>query len=80
MTDLLASLVDLFTALPALWIAVVFVFSLLVGSFLNVVIHRVPIMLEREWRVQAQEILREKQGDVGPKPAAQGSANAASAF
>src|SRR5262245_27756582 len=68
MTDLLASLADLFTALPALWTAVVFVFSLLVGSFLNVVIHRVPIMLEREWRVQAQEILREKQGDVGLKP------------
>ena len=24
--------------------------GLLVGSFLNVVIHRLPIMLEREWR------------------------------
>jgi leader peptidase (prepilin peptidase) / N-methyltransferase len=47
-----------------MWIAVVFIFSLLVGSFLNVVIHRVPIMLEREWQAQAQEILREKQGDV----------------
>ena len=68
MTDLLASLADLFTALPALWIAVVFVFSLLVGSFLNVVIHRVPIMLEREWSTQAEEILRGKQGDVGLKP------------
>jgi len=68
MTDLLASLADLFTALPALWIAVVFIFSLLVGSFLNVVIHRVPVMLDREWRGQAEEILREKQGDVGLKP------------
>jgi leader peptidase (prepilin peptidase) / N-methyltransferase len=68
MNDLLASLADLFTALPALWIAVVFVFSLLVGSFLNVVIHRVPVMLDREWRGQAEEILREKQGDVGLKP------------
>jgi leader peptidase (prepilin peptidase)/N-methyltransferase len=56
--------------MPAMWIAVVFLFSLLVGSFLNVVIHRVPIMLEREWQAQAQEILREKQGDVavGLKP------------
>jgi leader peptidase (prepilin peptidase) / N-methyltransferase len=68
MNDLLASLADLFTVLPALWIAVVFVFSLLVGSFLNVVIHRVPVMLDREWRGQAEEILREKQGDVGLKP------------
>jgi leader peptidase (prepilin peptidase)/N-methyltransferase len=39
-----------------------------VGSFLNVVIHRVPIMLDREWSAQAAEILREKQGDVGLKP------------
>jgi leader peptidase (prepilin peptidase) / N-methyltransferase len=46
----------------------VFLLSLLVGSFLNVVIHRVPIMLEREWRSQAEEILREKQADGGPKP------------
>ena len=40
----------------------------MVGSFLNVVIHRVPIMLDREWSAQAAEILREKQGDVGLKP------------
>jgi leader peptidase (prepilin peptidase)/N-methyltransferase len=33
-----------------------------------VVIHRVPIMLDREWSAQAAEILREKQGDVGLKP------------
>jgi leader peptidase (prepilin peptidase)/N-methyltransferase len=34
---------------PALFGAV-FVIGLLVGSFLNVVIHRVPVMLERAWR------------------------------
>jgi leader peptidase (prepilin peptidase)/N-methyltransferase len=44
----------------------VFIFSLLVGSFLNVVIHRVPVMLEREWRSQAEEIL--KTGAQGDKP------------
>jgi leader peptidase (prepilin peptidase) / N-methyltransferase len=33
-----------------LFIGVVFVLGLLIGSFLNVVIHRVPIMLERDWR------------------------------
>jgi leader peptidase (prepilin peptidase)/N-methyltransferase len=31
----------------------VFVLGLLVGSFLNVVVHRVPIMLDREWRRSA---------------------------
>jgi leader peptidase (prepilin peptidase) / N-methyltransferase len=39
----------------------VFIFSLLVGSFLNVVIHRVPIMLERDWRSQAEQILKPDQ-------------------
>jgi leader peptidase (prepilin peptidase)/N-methyltransferase len=57
MQEVSAILADLFTTLPATWIAVVFVFSLLVGSFLNVVIHRLPIMLEREWTTQAREIL-----------------------
>jgi leader peptidase (prepilin peptidase)/N-methyltransferase len=54
---------------PAAWVAVVFLVSLLVGSFLNVVIHRVPVMLEREWRTQAEEILRgPPAADVGLKP------------
>jgi len=35
---------------PAAFIALVFVLGLLIGSFLNVVIHRVPVMLERTWR------------------------------
>jgi leader peptidase (prepilin peptidase)/N-methyltransferase len=37
---------------PAL-VGVVFLFGLLLGSFLNVVIHRVPVMLERTWRREA---------------------------
>lgn len=31
--------------------------GLLVGSFLNVVIHRLPIMMERSWRGQCRELL-----------------------
>jgi leader peptidase (prepilin peptidase)/N-methyltransferase len=41
---------------PAVLVGVVLLFGLLVGSFLNVVIHRVPIMLDREWRAQAEEL------------------------
>jgi leader peptidase (prepilin peptidase)/N-methyltransferase len=37
---------------PAL-VGVVFILGLLVGSFLNVVIHRLPVMLERRWRQEA---------------------------
>ncbi len=33
------------------------VLGLLVGSFLNVVIHRLPIMMLRDWRAQAREFL-----------------------
>lgn len=41
---------------PVLFAGCVFILSLLIGSFLNVVIYRVPIMLEREWRTQAAAI------------------------
>ncbi|MCX7347882.1 MAG: A24 family peptidase, partial [Alphaproteobacteria bacterium] len=42
---------------PWLLTGSVFVLSLLVGSFLNVVIYRLPIMLDRQWRAQAEEML-----------------------
>jgi leader peptidase (prepilin peptidase)/N-methyltransferase len=35
----------------------VFILSLIVGSFLNVVIYRLPLMLEHDWRAQAAELL-----------------------
>jgi leader peptidase (prepilin peptidase)/N-methyltransferase len=34
-----------------------FILGLVIGSFLNVIIYRLPIMLEREWRSQAAELL-----------------------
>ncbi|QHG67117.1 prepilin peptidase [Pseudomonas putida] len=42
---------------PAYFITLAAVLGLLVGSFLNVVVHRLPIMLEREWQREAQEVL-----------------------
>lgn len=47
---------DLFAQSAPIFIAVVFAFALIIGSFLNVVIHRLPIMMEREWREQCQEL------------------------
>ena len=44
-------------ATPWLLVSVVLLLGLLVGSFLNVVILRVPEMLFRDWRTQAREIL-----------------------
>ena len=37
---------------PALLAAVGVLFGLLIGSFLNVVIHRLPIIMERDWQAQ----------------------------
>lgn len=35
----------------------ILVIGLLVGSFLNVVVYRLPIMMQRDWQVQAREAL-----------------------
>lgn len=43
-----------------LWLGTVFIFSLMVGSFLNVVIYRVPVMLERSWRNECQILLADE--------------------
>lgn len=45
-----------FAALPAAWqLAFAAVCGLAIGSFLNVVVHRLPIMLERAWRAEVDE-------------------------
>src|SRR5580693_6442345 len=47
----------LYTSNPAVFAGSVFLLGLIIGSFLNVVIYRLPVMLEREWRSQAAEAL-----------------------
>jgi leader peptidase (prepilin peptidase)/N-methyltransferase len=54
---MLNDLVALYTSNHALFAGSALVLGLVVGSFLNVVIYRLPIMLEREWRSQAAELL-----------------------
>ena len=48
-------LLQVFQASPALFLATVGLVGLFVGSFLNVVIHRLPIMTERAWRAGLEE-------------------------
>ena len=50
-------LLDTFRLVPWFFVGTAIVFGLLVGSFLNVVIHRLPIMLERDWKAQCIEYL-----------------------
>jgi len=41
---------ELLAVSPAALIAAALVLGLVVGSFLNVVIYRLPVMLDRQWR------------------------------
>ena len=49
---------------PATLIAVASLFDLLVGSFLNVVIHRLPKMMEHDWQQQCAELRGETPPEV----------------
>ncbi|MDR2215623.1 MAG: A24 family peptidase [Nevskiaceae bacterium] len=60
-------MIALLSQSPPLFIGVVFVLGLLVGSFLNVVIHRVPVMLERAWRRELASLDDDK-GNATPPP------------
>jgi leader peptidase (prepilin peptidase)/N-methyltransferase len=53
------SVIALLAGSPALFIGTCLVLGLVVGSFLNVVIYRLPIMLDRQWRAQCADVLGE---------------------
>ncbi|MBL8516282.1 MAG: prepilin peptidase [Betaproteobacteria bacterium] len=57
----------LFKHSPLAFASVAFLFGLCVGSFLNVVIHRLPKILERDWRSQCLEFLGQPDTDAGAK-------------
>lgn len=49
-------MIEAFSTSPGLWLAVAALLGLTIGSFLNVVIHRLPRMMEREWQSQCAEL------------------------
>ncbi|MDO8826473.1 A24 family peptidase [Methylophaga sp.] len=57
------SLIYLLETSSTFFIASIFILGLLVGSFLNVVIHRLPLMMQREWAQQCQDLI----GDTSPE-------------
>jgi leader peptidase (prepilin peptidase) / N-methyltransferase len=63
---MLNDLASLYAGDVALFVGSVFVLGLVVGSFLNVVVYRLPIMLERDWRAQAAELLPPVNGATTP--------------
>jgi leader peptidase (prepilin peptidase) / N-methyltransferase len=54
---MLNDVVLLYSSSPTLFAGSIFLLGLIIGSFLNVVVYRLPIMLELEWRSQATEVL-----------------------
>lgn len=51
--------VDVYLATqPYAFVLTALIFGVVVGSFINVVVFRLPVMLERRWRDQANEILK----------------------
>jgi leader peptidase (prepilin peptidase) / N-methyltransferase len=59
--------VAVLAASPALFAAAAFLFGLAIGSFLNVVIHRLPRMMERQWRAQAADLEARPAPDEGER-------------
>lgn len=57
---------DGFLSSPGGFLAAAVLFGLLVGSFLNVVIHRLPRMMEREWAAQCAELRGESASESEP--------------
>jgi leader peptidase (prepilin peptidase)/N-methyltransferase len=61
----LHDLAALYAGHLALFAGSVFLLGLVIGSFLNVVSYRLPIILERDWRAQAEEALRPPPDGLG---------------
>lgn len=56
----LQQIIDLFTQFPIAFYISVFIFCVLVGSFLNVVIYRLPIMMQRDWQQQTIDFFKQE--------------------
>ncbi len=50
------SVIELLQSSDPIFVSMTIVLGLLVGSFLNVVIYRLPLMMERDWRSQCNEL------------------------
>lgn len=60
------SVLNFLASTPLAFVLCAPLFGLLVGSFLNVVIHRLPRMMELDWQQQARETLGLPEGEKRP--------------
>ena len=62
------AVLELLAASPSLFTLLAIVLGLMVGSFLNVVVYRLPLMMEHEWRAQCAELLGQASADQDRPP------------
>lgn len=58
------TIIDLLQLNPGFFYLTVGIFSLLIGSFLNAAIYRIPVMLEKEWQNNCKELLEGEEATV----------------
>ncbi|GIU32644.1 type 4 prepilin-like proteins leader peptide-processing enzyme [Shewanella hafniensis] len=67
MSEFISLLGHSFNQSPWLFITLSFIFAATIGSFLNVVIHRFPVMMKREWQQECNQYLQEYHEDIVKK-------------
>lgn len=60
------ALIALLQSSPFFFVSLVSILGLLVGSFLNVVIYRLPIMMERDWKAQYDDLTNRTPEEIAP--------------
>ena len=59
-------MIDLLQNSSSLFISTIIILGLLVGSFLNVVIYRLPLMMQQEWQAQCAELAGQVSNEIEP--------------
>lgn len=57
-------IISLMEQVPSFYLGTVLILGLMVGSFLNVVIYRLPVMMERSWKAECAECFPEANIEV----------------
>ncbi|WMB72639.1 A24 family peptidase [Shewanella oncorhynchi] len=64
MSEFISLLGHSFNQSPWLFVTLSFIFAATIGSFLNVVIHRFPVMMKREWQQECNQYLQEYHAEI----------------
>ncbi|MBR9729128.1 prepilin peptidase [Shewanella intestini] len=64
MNEFFSTFVTTMNQNPGLFVGISFIFAATIGSFMNVVIHRLPVMMKREWQSECNFYLNEYHPDI----------------